>query len=189
VIDRCTHLSKIICLIIFVFFSSCDQHELNADKSQREMSAKSDANRDQTEPDYPINDNDIVFAEWFAVQAFSIEVIRHNDNNEPIFTFSGFSIGETRAEDVIDIQRKSIEKFIDYRGEVPKFEKLGVWFENQLKAEQILFDFVTSKLFGKRDISKIISETVVDSNNVLSRQTLLLEMIRSERIERHKPTK
>jgi hypothetical protein len=166
--------------------------EDRAKRPEQTVNEKSDENIKSTENSYPQTENDVAFAEWFAHQAFAIGVIAYNQNGEQVIIFSEFSMAETRAEQVIDIQRQSIQKFLAYQGTVKFFEKLDLWFEAQYKAEKVLLDFINYKLLYTPDQIRSLLQSDNNYRDLLSRQKILLEFIRSDRnkqSELHAPTK
>ena len=114
-------------------------------------------------------------------QAFSIGVISFDEQNKQLIPFVEFSMAETKAEDVIEIQRKTIEEFLKYPESVDKFAKLDLWFETQFKAEKLLLDFVENKLRAPPHKIRILLQAENGHRDLLSRQKILLEYIRHER--------
>ena len=123
---------------------------------------------------------DVVFSEWFTYQSFAINIIT-TENGEKILNRSNFSKFETPAEDVIEIQRKSIRELLNYRGDVDKYKKFSQWVETQLKAEEVLVEFVLQEPSLVEPNLKELIETDEYYTDLLSRQKNLLEIVRRQR--------
>ena len=132
---------------------------------------------------FDLTKNDIAMAIWFTSQYFSIYLISHDEQDKQIFSFDEFSVGDTKAEDVIEIQRQSIDKLIESQGVKDKFTKLNQWFEHQFKAEKILLEFINDQHLAPPDeIRNLLkTENYPTNPNILSRQKILLEFIRRKR--------
>ena len=164
--------------LISLLFLSCDENA-GRTKGGSEITERKGGGAAVSINNYNPTKNDIAFAEWFIHQAFCIQVIT-SDNGNQIIPFHDFSMAETKAEDVIEIQRESMQKFLGHQGFVDKITKLSLWFETQLQAEKVLLDFVTGVLLLVPEEQR---EWVVtdDKPDVLLRQKFLLEIIRRER--------
>lgn len=130
---------------------------------------------------YDLTANDDAISAWFMRQAFSIGVISSDEQNKQTISFEEFSMRETKAEDVIGIQRQTIEKFMESQGVKDKFTKLDQWFEAQHKAEKTLLEFINDQHLATPDKIRNLVQIGEYHTDILSRQKCLLEFIRQKR--------